>query len=59
MKSSIKSYIFHYQKKKKNNFSASSSIRSLETIVGIYQSLKSKKEIVFPINKKFKIKLGN
>ena len=46
-------------KKKKNNFSASSSIRSLETIVSIYQSLKSKKEIAFPINKKFKIKLGN
>ena len=45
-------------KKTKNNFSASSSMKSLETIVAIYQSLKCKREIKFPL-KKLKIKLGS
>jgi len=46
-------------KNSKNKFSSLSSIKSLETIVGIYQSLKLKKEIKFPIKKNMYIKLGN
>ncbi len=46
-------------KKKKNNFSASSSIKSMDAISGIYQSLKYNREIKFPINNNLKIKLGN
>lgn len=46
-------------KNKKNNFSAFSSIKSMNTILGIYQSLKYKREIKFPIKKNMKIKLGN
>ena len=45
-------------KNKKNNFTATSAIKSIETIHGIYHSLKFKKEIKIPTYKKFKLKLG-
>ncbi len=46
-------------KKLRNHFSTKSSLTSLETIVGIYQSLKYSKEIKFPLKKNTKIKLGD
>ncbi len=45
-------------KKEKNNFSAKSTVKSLKLLIAIYQSIKSKKEIKFPISNKIKIKLG-
>tara|TARA_Y200000002_G_scaffold382106_1_gene398053 strand:+ start:9165 stop:10160 length:996 start_codon:yes stop_codon:yes gene_type:complete len=45
-------------KKEKNNFSAKSSVKSLKLLIAINQSIKSKKEIKYPISNKIKIKLG-
>ncbi len=53
-----KEIYYSLKKNSKNKFSSLSSIKSLETIVGIYQSLKFKKEIKFPIKKNIKIQLG-
>ena len=47
------------KKKKKNIFSPESCTMVQEVLTGIYQSLKLKKEIRFPINKNIYIKLGN
>ncbi len=44
---------------KKNLFSAQSNLKSHELLTAIYQSIRYKKEIIFPINQKLKINLGN
>ena len=46
-------------KNKKNLFSAQSCVKSHELLTAIYQSIKYKKEIMFPINTKLNINLGN
>ena len=45
-------------RRKKNIFSANSCVKTHELLTGIYQSIKLKKEITFPLNCNIKIPLG-
>lgn len=54
-----KNVYYSIDNNKKNLFSAQSCLKSHELLTAIYQSIKYKKEITFPINPKLNINLGN